>query len=235
MREDIFVLMDLDDTILDFHKAEAVAIAKTFKQLGAEASPELISRYSQINQRQWERLELGEIDRHQVLTGRFEILFSELGMSLDGQQAQDLYEELLSIGHWFMPGAEEMLKELYGKYRLFIVSNGTPVVQQGRLKSSGIGRYFEHIFISEEIGATKPEKRFFDICAASIPGFCKERAIIVGDSLTSDIRGGINAGIPTCWYNPRRLPARADIPADFEIHELSELPGLLESLFGENS
>ena len=197
MREDIFVLMDLDDTILDFHKAEAVAIKKTFTQLGAEASPELISRYSQINQRQWERLELGEIDRHQVLTGRFEILFNELGMSLDGQEAQDLYEELLSIGHWFMPGAEELLKALYGKYRLFIVSNGTPVVQQGRLKSSGIGRYFEHIFISEEIGATKPEKRFFDICAASIPGFDRERAIIVGDSLTSDIRGGINAGIPT--------------------------------------
>ena len=235
MREDIFVLMDLDDTILDFHKAEAVAIKKTFNQLGAEASPELISRYSQINQRQWERLELGEIDRHQVLTGRFEILFNELGMSLDGQEAQDLYEELLSIGHWFMPGAEELLEELYGKYRLFIVSNGTPVVQQGRLKSSGIGRYFEQIFISEEIGATKPEKRFFDICAEGIPGFEAERAIIVGDSLTSDILGGINAGIATCWYNPRRLPARADIPADFEIHELSELPGLLESLFGENS
>lgn len=231
MKRDIFVLMDLDDTILDFHKAEAVAIEKTFTQLGAEVTPELISRYSEINQRQWERLELGEIDRRQVLTGRFEILFSERGIELDGQQAQDLYEELLSIGHWFMPGAEELLEELHGKYRLFIVSNGTPVVQQGRLKSSGIGRYFEQIFISEEIGATKPEKRFFDICAERIPGFEAERAIIVGDSLTSDIRGGINSGLRTCWYNPRRLSPRADIPADHEIHELKELPALLETLW----
>lgn len=234
MKRDIFVLMDLDDTILDFHKAEAVAIEKTFEQLGAQTTPELISRYSQINQRQWERLELGEIDQHQLLTGRFEILFDEFGMSFDGQQAQDLYEELLSIGHWFMPGAEDLLEELYGKYRLFIVSNGTPIVQHGRLKSSGIGRYFEHIFISEEIGATKPAKEFFHICAAAIPGFSKERAIVVGDSLTSDIRGGLNSGIRTCWYNPRRLPAREDIPADYEIHELMELPGLLESLFGKN-
>lgn len=231
MREDIFVLMDLDDTILDFHKAEAIAIEKTFTQLGAEATPELISRYSEINQRQWERLELGEIDRRQALTGRFEILFEELGMGLDGQQAQDLYEELLSIGHWFMPGAEELLRTLYGKYRLFIVSNGTAAVQQGRLKSSGIGRYFEHIFISEDIGATKPAKGFFDICAANIPGFDRGRAIIVGDSLTSDIRGGINSGIRTCWYNPRRLPPRSDIPADHEIHELAELPPLLEALW----
>ena len=229
--KDIFVLMDLDDTILDFHKAEAVAIEKTFRLLGAEATPELIRRYSEINQRQWERLELGEIDRRQVLTGRFELLFRELGMELDGQQAQDLYEELLSIGHWFMPGAEALLEALYGKYRLFIVSNGTPVVQHGRLKSSGIGRYFEGIFISEEIGATKPAREFFDICAGKIPGFDRQRAIILGDSLSSDIRGGINSGIRSCWYNPRRLPPRADIPADYEIHELSEFPALLESLW----
>ncbi len=229
--KDIFVLMDLDDTILDFHKAEAVAIEKTFRLLGAEATPELIRRYSEINQRQWERLELGEIDRRQVLTGRFELLFRELGMELDGQQAQDLYENLLSIGHWFMPGAEALLDALYGKYRLFIVSNGTPVVQQGRLKSSGIGRYFEGIFISEEIGATKPAREFFDICAGKIPGFDRQRAIILGDSLTSDIRGGINSGIRSCWYNPKRLPPRADIPTDYEIHELSEFPALLESLW----
>lgn len=227
----IFVLMDLDDTILDFHKAEAVAIAKTFRQLGAEPNEALIRRYSEINQRQWERLELGEISRHQVLTGRFEILFEELGMSLDGNEAQELYEGLLAIGHWFMPGAEALLEELYGKYKLYIVSNGTAAVQEGRLKSSGIGRYFEDIFISELIGYNKPAREFFELCAARIPGFDRERAIIVGDSLTSDIKGAINFGVRSCWYNPRRLPARSDIPADYEIHELSELPALLEALW----
>ena len=225
------VLLDLDDTILDFHKAEEVAIKKTFRQLGAEPTDALIRRYSQINQQQWERLELGEIDRHQVLTGRFELLFEELGMSLNGNEAQEIYEHLLSFGHWFMPGAEALLEALHVKYKLYIVSNGTAAVQEGRLKSSGIGKYFEDIFISEHIGYNKPAKEFFDLCFQRIPGFCRERAIVVGDSLTSDIRGGINAGLSTCWYNPRALSPRADIPADYEIRNLSELPPLLEKLW----
>ena len=130
-----------------------------------------------------------------------------------------------------MEGAEALLDELYGKCDMYIVSNGCASVQAGRLASSGISRYFRDIFISENIGFDKPGEDFFNYCFARIEGFSKDRCLIVGDSLTSDIRGGLNSGLRTCWYNPRRLSPRADIPADFEIHELNELPALLESLW----
>ena len=223
----IFVLMDLDDTILDFHRAEAVAIAKTFRQLGAEPTEALIRRYSEINQKQWERLELGEISRRQVLTGRFELLFDELGMSLDGNEAQELYEGLLAIGHWFMPGAEELLEELYGKYKLYIVSNGTAAVQDGRLKSSGIGRYFEDIFISELIGCNKPAKEFFELCTAQIPGFDKERAIIIGDSLSSDILGAVNCGVDSCFFTPGGKMPSGDIRPTYVATDFSQILNIL--------
>ena len=130
-----------------------------------------------------------------------------------------------------MPGAEELLEALYGKYPLYIVSNGNLSVQEGRIASSGIAKYFGEIFISQQIGFDKPRKEFFDACFARIPGFDRERSIIVGDSLTSDIRGGINAGIKTCWYNPRGKAAREDIRPDYSIAELNELPGLLSEIF----
>ena len=227
----VFVLLDLDDTILDFHRAEAAALARTLEQMGVAPEESIIRRYSQINARCWELLELGLISREKVLIGRFEMLFSELELERSGIEAQKIYEELLGKGHWFMPGAEELLEALYGKYPLYIVSNGNLSVQEGRIASSGIAKYFGEIFISQQIGFDKPRKEFFDACFARIPGFDRERSIIVGDSLTSDIRGGINAGIKTCWYNPRGKAARADIRPDYCITALHELPGLLSRIF----
>ena len=225
------VLLDVDDTLLDFHKAEAIALSRTLRELGIEPKDETLRRYSQINQSQWELLEEGKITRRQVLVRRFEILFAELSVIESGDKAQAMYENYLSIGHHFMPGAEELLEALKGKYELYIVSNGTGVVQDGRIKSAGIAPYFEDIFISERVGYNKPAKEFFDLCFERIGEFELDRSIIVGDSLTSDIRGGINAGIKTCWFNPHGNPGREDIPADYEIKALSELPALLERLF----
>ena len=230
-KQPVFVLLDLDDTILDFHKAEANAVSKTLLQLGIEPRESTVQRYSQINAGRWELLEQGLITREEVLTSRFEMLFAELGVERSGTEAQKIYEELLGKGHWFMPGAEELLEALYGKYPLYIVSNGNLSVQEGRIASSGIAKYFGEIFISQQIGFDKPRKEFFDACFARIPGFDRERSIIVGDSLSSDIRGGINAGIKTCWYNPRGKAAREDIRPDYSIAELNELPGLLSEIF----
>lgn len=227
----VFVLLDLDDTILDFHQAEANAVSKTLKQLGIEPKESTVCRYSQINAGRWELLEQGRITREEVLTSRFEMLFGELGVEGSGVEAQKIYEGLLGQGHWFMPGAEELLEALYGKYALYIVSNGNISVQDSRIESSGIARYFEEIFISQRIGFDKPRKEFFDACFAKIPGFDRQRAIIVGDSLTSDIRGGVNAGIKTCWYNPRGKAAREDIRPDYCITALNELPELLIGIF----
>lgn len=226
-----YVLLDVDDTILDFGKTEAAAIKKTFERIGIPATDEVIARYSAINNEQWSALERGELTRAQVLVRRFDILFNELGIiGVPSEMAQASYEYLLGIGHYFVDGAQEMLEALKGKYKLYIISNGTAGVQDSRLKSAGIEPYFEDIFISERIGADKPSKKFFDAVASRIEGFERDKAIVVGDRLSSDILGGINAGIRTCWFNPKRQPARADIRADHEIHALSELPELLKKL-----
>ena len=225
------VFLDVDDTLLDFHKAEAIALSKTLVTMGIEPKPETLSRYSEINARQWELLEEGLISRDVVLTRRFDIIFEERGVAHTGAEARDSYERNLAIGHYFMPGAPELLEQLHGKYDLYIVSNGTAIVQEGRIKSAGIAKYFEGIFISEEIGCDKPNREFFDRCFAYIPNFYRDTAIIVGDSLTSDIRGGINAGIKTCWFNPKGKARRADIRPDYEISSLEQLPALLKTIF----
>ena len=226
------VLLDLDDTILDFKKAERLALSRSLDELGAVHSPELLDRYNIINIQYWERLERGEITRAQVLVGRFEQLLREYGIDADPAALRDRYEDNLSRGHFFVEGAEELLRQLSGKYRLFLVSNGTACVQKGRLASAGIEPYFEDIFISQELGADKPDRRFFEACFARIPAFDPERCIIVGDSLTSDILGGRNAGITSCWFNLRKREARDDIRPDYQIDRLDELPDLLGRLYG---
>ena len=225
-----YVLFDVDDTLLDFGKAEAAAIRKTFERIGIPVTEELIRRYSEINAQQWSRFEKGEITRERLLTERFDILFSELGINVPSEMAQASYEYLLGIGHYFVDGAEELLEALKDKYELYIVSNGNASVQDRRLKSAGIIPYFKDIFISERVGFNKPSAEFFEACFERIPGFEKDKAVIVGDRLSSDILGGINAGVKTCWFNPRGDAPDPDIPADYEIKHLNELPALLESI-----
>ncbi len=225
------VLLDLDNTILDFDTAERCALSKALTLLGIPFDDEMLRRYNAINLRHWEMLEDGILTREEVLVKRFEALFSECGVEGDAFAAQASYEGLLAQGHWFLPGAEALLKALEGSARLFLCSNGTQRVQEGRIESAGIARYFEGIFISEHMGANKPEKAYFDLCFAQIPDFDRERTLMVGDSLTSDIRGGIRAGIRTCWFNPAHRPRRGGIEPDYEIDRLDQLPGLLASCF----
>lgn len=222
-----FVFLDLDDTLLDFHKAEGIALTKTLERLGMTATPEVLRRYSAINLRHWELLEEGKLKRAQVLLGRFQQLFSELGVEASPQAAQAAYEHFLSQGHYFIPGAPELLQALAPRYQLYLASNGTAVVQAGRIASAGIAPYFQDIFISQHLGADKPSPAFFDACFARIPHFDRAQAVIVGDSLTSDMKGGLACGLHTCWFNPHHKPRRPDIPVEFEFDALEQLPGLL--------
>ena len=225
-----FLFLDLDDTILDFHKAERIALSKTIRQFGVEPTEEVLSRYHLINKWHWEQLELGKMTRAEVLTGRFKMLFEELGLSVDPVKMQAGYEKNLSIGHYFLPGAEETVEYLSKRYKLYLASNGTAVVQKGRMTSANLYRFFQKSFVSEEIGHNKPSLAYFEAAFAQIPNFDKSKALMVGDSLSSDIKGGINAGIRTCWVNPSHAQARPDIQPDYEIEALHQLPKLLEEL-----
>lgn len=224
------VLFDLDDTLFDFHKAEKIALTKTLVRFGIDPTEETLALYSTINATHWKRLELGEISREEVKVGRYRELFETIGVECDPVKATAYYESMLAIGHYFMPGAPELLEELYRKYRLYIVSNGTAKVQEGRIGSSGIAKYMDGIFISQILGANKPDKQFFDICFAEIPDFSLSETVIIGDSLSSDIKGGINAGITTVWFNPKGIENDNDIKPDYTIKELSEVPGLLSQI-----
>ena len=225
-----FLLLDMDDTILDFKKAEEVALKKTLRSFSLEPTEEVCARYSVINQGYWEMLERKEITREELKVQRFSDLFHEYGIEVDSALCAKRYVENLAQGHFFMTGAEEAVRRLSQKYKLYLVSNGNTDVQLSRIASAGISKYFGEVFISQEVGADKPDKLFFERCFSKIPDFDKNKAIIVGDSLTSDIQGGRNAGIATCWINPKKKPARSDIPADYEIEALSELEALLETL-----
>lgn len=225
-----FLFLDLDDTILDFHKAEHIALGKTFRFFGLEPTEEVMARYSQINKEHWQRLERKELTREEVLVGRFAVLFEEYGIQVDPTLCARTYEDNLSIGHHFLPGAEEALEALSKKYKLYLASNGTAKVQAGRLASANISHYFQEIFVSQEIGANKPDILYFQRCFERIPNFDPAKAMMVGDSLTSDILGGIQAGMATCWVNPAGKPHPENIKPDYEIKALPELEGLLDSL-----
>lgn len=229
-----FLFLDLDDTILDFQRAERAALSKTLQSFGLTPTEEVLKRYNRINRAHWEALERKELTRGQVLLGRFQVLFQEFELLVEPEQAARVYEHNLSIGHWFLPGAEEAVKSLSKKYKLYLASNGTAKVQAGRLASAQISPYFAEIFVSQEIGADKPSPEYFERCFARIPGFDKSKAIIVGDSLTSDMLGGQNAGIATCWVNPHHKERREDIRVDFEIGALRQLEELLANLEKEN-
>ena len=223
-----FLFLDLDDTILDFHKAERIAIGKTIRMFGVEPTEDILNMYHLINKQHWEMLERGELTRELVLQRRFSVLFERLGKTVDAPAVAKAYEKNLAIGHYFLPGAEEAVDRLSKKYRLFLASNGTASVQAGRMTSANLYRFFEKVFVSQEIGHNKPSKEFFDGCFAQIPDFDPARAMMVGDSLTSDIQGGINAGIRTCWVNPEHKTG--SVRPDYEIEALSQLEALLEAL-----
>ena len=224
-----FLFLDLDDTILDFHKAERLAIAKTFQSFGLEPTEQVLQQYHEINIMHWQMLERGELTREEVLVNRFGVLFQKKGIQADPVLCARTYEKNLGIGHYFLPGAEEAVKQLHEKYRLFLASNGTASVQHSRLTSAGLYPWFEKVFISQKLGYNKPSREYFDACYQEIPDFDPERAIMVGDSLTSDILGGKNGGMRTVWINPQHRECGSIVP-DFQIENITQLEALLETL-----
>ena len=207
------VLFDLDNTLLDFDRAEHEALRQTLLHLCGYAPEEMLRRYNAINRAQWKLLEQGKLTRHEVKLRRFALLFDEFDIRVSVKK-----------------GAEEVLKTLAPCYGLYIVTNGTASVQQGRIGSAGLRQWVRDIFISEEIGFDKPNPAYFEACFARIPGLQRQKTVIVGDSLSSDIQGGKNAGIGTIWFHPGKTPRENGPVPDHEIAALRELEPLLRTL-----
>ena len=224
------VFFDLDNTLLDFNRSERRAISLTLKHIGAEASEENIALYSRINLSQWKLLEKGELTLDRLRVRRFELLFEALGIEADAHSSMLFYGDRLGEGFFLTDGAADALEALHGRYRLHVASNGIAETQHSRLKGAGLEKYFENVFISQEIGCAKPDKRFFEHCFAAIADFEKSAAVIIGDSLSSDILGGRNADIATVLVSACPPPSDAPALPDRRITSLYELPDLLEKL-----
>ena len=225
------LLLDMDGTFVDFEAAQRNAFDTAMRAHGYPAGEAEYALYEKINHGLWEAFERGEIDKPTLLSTRFARLFEALGAEGDGAAFELEYQALLGEGAQLMEGAEEMLSLLAEKYRLYVVTNGVERTQRNRLRMSGIDRFMLELFISESVGWQKPQKEFFDFCFARIPEKDRSRMLIVGDSLTSDIQGGFNAGIDTCWFNPKGKSRPEGYVregfSDWEIRSLYELRELL--------
>ena len=205
------IFLDLDDTLLDFKAAERNAVAQTLAQVGVAVNEHVLRRYSELNESQWKSMERGEITVERVKTRRYELLFEELGATADAAQTTGIYEGFLAAQHPELPGARAMLDELFGRYRLYLASNGTARVQHQRLSESGLRGYFDGIFLSQELGANKPAPLFFEKSFALIDSFQKSETVIFGDSLTSDMLGGLPLGNGKLLWCATEMNTREEI------------------------
>lgn len=222
-----FLLFDADATLLDFKACEKEAVIDCLRFAGLPTTDEVINKYSEINDGYWKKLERCEVTKPQLMIGRWQSLFDYYGFDGDAKVVSDMYPLQLAEKNHIIDGSVEICQKLFGKFKMYIVTNGFKIVQEKRIFISPIAKYFDDVFVSEDIGYDKPSIHYFDEIAKRIPDYDPTKAIIIGDSLTSDIKGGINAGIDTCWYNPDGKPVPDGINVTYTISELSELERIL--------
>lgn len=229
MRAYDWIFFDVDGTLLDFATTERHGLERTFQQFGYPFDEAIRKRYADINHGLWKDFERGRITKDDVLNNRFSRLFREIGVvrGENDRAFEKAYQDALAEGVDVMEGAEEVLSYLKGKYFLYVATNGVASTQYKRLRQSGLARYFDGIFVSEEMGFQKPQKEYFSACFAKIPGIIPERALIVGDSLTSDMAGGQAAEMATCWFHSKEEAKADNLPITMEIRRLTELKEIL--------
>jgi 2-haloacid dehalogenase len=230
-----WLLLDADGTLFDYDRAEARALERTFTELGCGYEPRYAETYRRINGEIWHEFEQGKISQARLRTRRFELLFRTLQLECDPEIFSARYLKALAEGSELMDGAEEVVRALHGKVGLVIITNGLQEVQRARFANSAISDCFAEIVISEEVGAAKPDKEIFDVAFERMNQPRKEDVLIVGDSLSSDIRGGNIYGIDTCWYNAGQKPRELDVEVDYEIMDLAELLSLVDGARGRGA
>lgn len=220
-----YLLWDIDGTLMDFLAQEKYAIQTLFREYGfGECTDEMVASYSKINVSYWEKLERGEVEKPAMLVARFRDFFEQVGVDVSkAEEFNAKYQVTIGDCVVFMKDAMEVLQEEKGNHILVAVTNGTKVAQTRKLRASGLDQIFDYVFISEDVGFEKPSVEYFDKVFETAGITDKKEALIIGDSMTSDILGGINAGIDTCWFNPSGEPNHRAYKATYEIKELAEI------------
>lgn len=232
MREFTTIFWDVDGTLLDFAYSQRCALTQCFRTIGREVTDEMIQRYSEINDSFWKKLEQGEITKEKLLTERFVTLFREYEINdVDVEAFRKEFQHGLANIYAFLDDSLTICKALHGRVKQYVVTNGVAATQLNKLKLSGLAEVMDGLFISEEIGAPKPQKEFFDYCLAHIDEKDKSKILIVGDSLSSDIKGGISAEIATCWYHQEDVKNPTEYIPDYEISDLHSVYDIL-NVFG---
>jgi len=218
-----WLLFDADGTLFDYDRAERAALEQALARLGVSFEPSYLPTYRRINGALWQGVERGEIKPAVVKVRRFELLLEAIGVAQPAPALSAAYLECLANCSELVEGAEAVLGALHRKYRIAILTNGLTVVQRGRLSRSVIRHHVSDIIISEEIGAAKPAREFFDTAFARLGHPSKREVLMIGDGWSSDIQGAVQYGIDACWYNPARKPRPAELSITREIASLREL------------
>lgn len=217
------VLLDADMTIWDFEASEKLALEDTVRYIGAEPTEEVFSFYHKINSALWKAFDLKQVTKEELSYQRFDALLKFVGRTGEPLALNAYYQQRLGEHSIMLPGAEEMCRTLAEKCTLYILTNGMHVAQVGRFEKSPIKVYIKDMFISEDMGCQKPDREYYDKVFSIIGLEDKSRAVMVGDSLTSDIRGGINGGVDTIWYNPKRKPFDPNIMPTYTAYSMDEI------------
>ena len=222
------LLFDADGTLLDFEKAEEYSFFYTGREFGLELTQEMKDSYHTINSALWNQLEEGEIQKSQLVVKRFQDLFAQYGLGADPAAFNTAYLDNLSLCAARMDGALQVVKTLSKQYHLVLVTNGVSRAQHRRMEASRLAPYFNQVIVSEDAGAEKPSRRYFDYMMETCGFQDTSGLLLIGDSLTADIRGSVQYGIDCCWFNPHSKPRSGDCSPTYEIHSLEELYSLLE-------
>lgn len=223
------LLFDVDDTLLDFQAAEDQALRNLFELENLTLTSELKAAYQKLNHHLWAEFEKGHLSREEVTENRFGRLFQQFGKTVDGPEMERQYRHFLNQGHQLLGNSREIIADLAKKADLYIVTNGVSKTQYQRLTDARMLPYFRDVFVSEDTGYQKPMPEYFEYVFQRIPDFQKEETVIIGDSLTSDIKGGQGAGIDTVWLNGGAKDLMAGITPTYQISKLEELYPILEN------
>ncbi len=227
MKQYELIAFDADHTLFDFDKAEEDALRRMLMELGGYLDKERLILYKKLNMELWRQFENKEIEQEAIKLERFDRFFKKLGFEADLQRASDSYLKYLSEGSHLLENAKEVVSGLFERFELALITNGLAQVQYPRYENSGLSSYFKAFIVSEEVGAAKPDPLIFERLKEKFPNVKKEKILMVGDSVSSDIKGGMNFGIDTCWYNPGNKTADSGIRPTYSIKDLRQLYDIL--------